>query len=460
MLPFKSLILLAASIPLNTILAAELVPLRQDGFGKNRKRQDIGGLDLKTQESFIWGSPDASNAVANLTIYMQGENENLLSMEAFDGMLTSVHCSADLISMTFSDDSTFAHAQRVWDWVNGAENNSFVMIAGVGDCGNNTRRIPYIVSTVTYDEGANEAKLAVARTTWSGFAHSYDLTVRHLAETSVFDSMRVRDIGKTASIDFTHAFPFSFAIGAQGLQARLTCANCSSTGSFEMEFKVSQRLFIPTDASIKIGQKRFLRQLKSSCRIVEIPLSGIKVPGILDLGPFLSVSAGAELSAITLSAGVQSGATAVLEDAAILEVDLLNPEQNKFSGWEPHIDFADVRVDASISGGVAVFLKPAIELQAEVLGRGFAIGLNMKLPNINAKLETIASPQGACPAAALPEGVENAEGGVRISTNVGGSLNLAAKKSSDDDPIFTVQLAALDRPIAQTCFPLHKAVVP
>jgi hypothetical protein len=335
---------------------------------------------------------------------MPGETENILNMEQFDGMLTSVECNSDNIAMAFEDDDAFAYAQQVWDWVNGADNNSFVMVAGVGDCGNNTRRIPYVISTMAFDEDANTAVLTANQTDWQTLAHSYDLTVGSVSNSNSTSALERRDIDKTANIDFNHDLPFSFAIGANGLEARIACTNCSSSGSFDMEFKVSQKLLIPTGASMKIKPKDVsaIAQIKLSgsgevtdaltkeFNIIEIPISGIKIPGILDLGPFLTVSVGAELSAIAISAGVQSGATAKLSNDAILEVDLLNPEENSFSGWEPQIDVVDVRVDASISGGVAVFLKPAIELQAEALGKGFAIGVNMKVPNINAKLEAIA----------------------------------------------------------------------
>ena len=52
-------------------------------------------------------------------------------MEQFNGMLTSVECSASNLALTFKDDATFAYAQKVWDWVNGADNHSFVHSFGV-----------------------------------------------------------------------------------------------------------------------------------------------------------------------------------------------------------------------------------------------------------------------------------------------------------------------------------------
>lgn len=298
-------------------------------------------------------------------------------------MLTSVQCNDDNIEMTFEDDAAFAYAQKTWDWVNGAENSSFVMIAGVGICGDNTGRIPFVVSSIACDEEANKATLTASQSDWTSIAHTYDLVAGGFSDIPAAGAVQARDIDKTASIDFVHDFPFSFALGVPPLEARIACTNCSSTGSFEMEFKVSQKLFIPTGASMKIKPKGVsaIAQIKLSGSgdvtdslvkefdIIEIPISGIKIPGILELGPFLTVSVGAELSAISISAGVQSGATAKLSDDAILEVDLLNPDKNTFSGWEPEIDTIDVRVDGSITGGVAVFLKPAVELKAEALGK-------------------------------------------------------------------------------------------
>jgi hypothetical protein len=338
--------------------------------------------------------------VANLTVFMPGESENILAMERFDGMLTDIECNTNNLALTFEDDATFAYAQRVWDWVNGADNHSFVMVAGVGNCGNNTQRIPFTISTLSYDETANKAVLSATKTSFTAIAHSYDLLVGSVAQPGVAR----RAIKKATTIDFVHDLPFSVALSANGLEGRLACTNCSTTGQFDMEFKISQKLLIPTGASMKLSPRGVsaIAQIKLSGTgsltdaltkefdILSIPISGIKIPGVLDLGPFLTVSVGAELSAISLTAGIQTGATAKLDDAALLEVDLLHPEQNSFSGWEPIVDAVDVKVDASISGGVAVFLKPALELKAEALGHGFALGLNMKIPNVKAQLSAIA----------------------------------------------------------------------
>ncbi|PSN72367.1 hypothetical protein BS50DRAFT_630409 [Corynespora cassiicola Philippines] len=410
---------------------------------------------------------DGSPALANLTLYTPEETEGILSMEKFDALTSSIQCNADSIAMTFIDDATFARAQQVWDWVNGADNNSFVMVAGVGDCGNNTNRIPFKISRLSYDEVANQATLTSERVEWQSFAN-YDLKVGSVAPAQ--SNIQARDIDKSTSIDMNHDFPFSVALGSGPLEARLACTNCSSTGQFDLEFAVSQKAFIPTGASMKLKPKGVsaIGQIKLSgsgsvtdplietIDILEIPISGLSIPGILDFGPFLTVAVGAELSAITLTAGVTTGATAKLSDDAILEMDLLNPEENKFSGWDPEFDAIDVTVDGSISGGVAIFLQPSVELQAEALGKGFEIGLNLRVPNVNAKLIAAASPTGVC--ADIPEGANKTVAGVTAAINIGAALNIQALKSGDPDPLFTVQLAAIDKPLASKCFPFGAEV--
>ncbi|KAF2683210.1 hypothetical protein K458DRAFT_432549 [Lentithecium fluviatile CBS 122367] len=420
-------------------------------------------MKLKSSETFQWGAPDAPNSIATLTVDMPGDEENILSMEKFDGMLTAVECKNDTIAMTFENDATFAYAQQVWDWVNGADNRSFVMVAGPGDCGNHTNRQPYVVSSIQYDEAANKATLAATEGEWTAIAHSYNLVVGSVAQNT---TKQKRDIEDTSSIDFNHDMTGSFGLGIGKLDARITCLNCSTTGQFDMEFKISQKFFVPTGASMKFSPKGVtaIAQMKLSGSgdltdsltktfdILSIPISGLKIPGILDLGPFLTVSIGAQLSAITLSAGVTSGATGSLSDDAIVEMNLLNPEENKFSGWEPTVDILDVTVDGSISGGVAVFLQPSVELKAEALGKGFRIGLDLKVPNINAKLTGIISSGEACKGS-------NQTAGVKIGTNIGAQLNIKAFKNDDEsDPLFTLQLATLDKPIAEKCFPLGPQV--
>ncbi|KAF2803267.1 uncharacterized protein BDZ99DRAFT_399767 [Mytilinidion resinicola] len=408
---------------------------------------------------------DGGEAVlANFTVYAPGKNENILSMEKFHGMLKSVDCTANnSLSLTFKDDATFAYAQKVWDWVNGADNHTFIMVAGVGDCGSNTRRLPFVVSSLKYDEEANTAFLTASKSEWKKVAHSYDLVVGTLPK----DALQTRDITKDIEIDATSSFPFSVTLGSGDLSATLVCANCSTAGKFHMQFKISQKFFIPTGASMTVqpesvsaiaaiklvGAGAITGDLSKTWDIVKIPIDGISIPEILDLGPFLTVSVGVQLGPLTISAGISSGATATLDDAAILEVDLLDPSSNQFSGWMPNVESLPVTVDARVTGTVSIFAQPSLQLRADALGHGFEIGLNLRVPNVNAKLEVIEAPAGACPADEIAPGTPRHKTGVRISTNIGGQLNVAVATTQDEaDPFLNFQIASLDKPLAQACW--------
>lgn len=334
------------------------------------------------------GSSDA--ILANFTVYMPGEFENIVTMERFYGMLKSVNCTDHDMTLTFNDDATFAYAQRVWDWVNGADNHTFVMIAGVGDCEWNKQRQPYNVSTITYDEVGNVARLITKQTSWKTIAHSYDLNVGHVPITDnrlsmgdVSKDLSLRDVSKDFSIDVSSAFPFHIEIPKNGLTTTLECTSCTTSGKINLELKASQKNFIPTGASIKISPQgvsakaeikltesgQLTEAIEFEKSIQQIPLEAIKIPGIVNIGPNLDILVGFEISSIEGSASISTGATASLKDSAIVELNLLTPSDNKFSDWTPDVQKLPVVVDAKVSGGLQIYAKPAIKLVAEVLGR-------------------------------------------------------------------------------------------
>lgn len=325
------------------------------------------------------GPSDA--VLANFTVYMPGELENIVTMERFYGMLKSVNCTDHDMTLTFNDDATFAYAQRLWDWVNGADNHTFVMVAGVGDCEWNRYRQPFNVSTITYDEAKNIARLTAKQTKWETIAHSYDLDVGHVPMTD--RRLPVRDLSQDLSLDVSSAFPFQTKLTKNGLATALECASCTTSGKINLELKVSQKFFVPTGATIRISPRgvsaRAEIKLTESGELTEaieweksiqkIPLNAIKIPGIVNIGPNLDISVGFEISSLEGSASISTGATASLQDSAIVELDLLNPSSNKFSGWVPDVKPLPVVVDAKVSGGLQIYAMPAVKLVAEVLGR-------------------------------------------------------------------------------------------
>lgn len=312
---------------------------------------------------------------------MPGEFENIVTMERFYGMLKSVNCTDHDMTLTFNDDATFAYAQRVWDWVNGADNHTFVMIAGVGDCEWNKHRQPLNVSTITYDEVANVARLKAKQTSWKTIAHSYDLDVGHVAKTD--SRLSARDLPQNVSLDISRAFPFQTKITKNGLATALECANCTTSGKLNLEFKVSQRLLAVTGASVIISPRgvsakaeikltesgKLTEAIEFEKSVLKIPLNPIKIPGVVDIGPNLEISVGFAISSLEGSASVSTGAIASLQESAIVELNFLDPLSSKSSGWVPDVKPLPVVVDAKISGGLQIYAMPAVTLGGKVLGR-------------------------------------------------------------------------------------------
>ncbi|MCJ1424039.1 hypothetical protein MMC29_001926 [Sticta canariensis] len=240
---------------------------------------------------------------------MPGEAENILSMEKFYPLLKSVNCTQDRITLAFKDDKAFAYAQKVWDWVNGADDHAFVMVAGLGDCGWNSHRQPFTVTSIAYDEGLNTARLTAKLTDWRTIAHTYDLTVGHVPPTD--SRLPARDLSKNLALDISTSFPFTVKIEENGLTSELECSECGTTGKINFELKISTKLAVPTGASIIISPNsvsakaelkltesgELSKEFSKEKNILTLPLDSITIPGgIVNIGPNLDIAVGFEIS--------------------------------------------------------------------------------------------------------------------------------------------------------------------
>ena len=306
-------------------------------------------------------------------------------MEEFDGMLTSVHCTPRGMTLKFEDDSTFAHAQRVWDWVNGADNHTFLMIAGKGDCGDNPHRIPYLVSSIAYDERANVARLKATTGSWQDLAHSYELHVGSIPNAGDL-GLRKRDYTTDAAIDLSADLSFKTKVKTGPVFGELVCDPCFTSGKVDFEFIIKTKFKIPVGFKFRMSPAavkaraaiRFdvASDFGSKTDIVPkfpigppIPLAGVSIPGgILSVGPVLQAYVGAELTGFEGAVSVSTGATATLPDNAVLQADLFEPSNNEFSSWIPSVTTDEVTMQAKLSFYLKLFLEPQLKLKAEALG--------------------------------------------------------------------------------------------
>lgn len=379
----------------------------QDGLRYTKRGDPLGCLDLKSEENFLWGAADENQAaLGNLTVYMPGEAENILSMERFSDMLTSVDCTQSTIDMAFKDDETFAYAQAVWDWVNGEDNSSFVMVAGRGACEwNQDHRQPFRVTTLAFDEAANVAHLTAEAVDWAQAIHTYNLNVggftpEHLQKRAFGEI----DYNKDLNIDFNHKFPIdtvSLPL-SDDVEASLDLSNCSTAGSFAFQFSLETIFLIPKKAEMSVHPQgvsltiapsltlsgNVSEPLTSDLQLARINLAGIQIPaGILDIGPDVVLSVGATVGPLHGEATVEAGVVYSLDDAAVASVDVMGFEAQQ-SGWTPQVATTPLTVQAELDGKVKAFVKAELELSAKAFGVGFDMGIGLA-PYLAADLATV-----------------------------------------------------------------------
>lgn len=405
---------------------------------------------------------DNDAVLANFTVLMPGNAENILSMERFHGMLKTVKCTNNSMTISFVDDESYRYAQRAWDWVNGADNHSFVMVASKGDCGDNRWRIPYNVHNIVYDDKTVTAQLDAQVAQWSDVAHTYHLRAGHIPA----DGLTQRDISKSTSLSMNTDFRFKNKIKVDKTSLELRCDPCKTSGSIGFEFNVVTDNLIPQTVEFKAAPKGVQAEmalqviLASEAKISLPPIKfgsfplpgGLSIPGgILNFGPTLQAQYKADLIG-QLAVSFGTGFTATIPDSALLQVDLLNTEKNKFSPWTPSIDINPPKFDvnqARVNFKISHYVELALVLGAEVLNKGIEAGLKFKMPYLEHQAQFFASDlPGVCKKD--PKG----DVGIKLTNSYGVELKFEAGKvntSGGKKPV-EVSLAAGNFPLGELCF--------
>ena len=184
------------------------------------------------------------SVLGNLTVYTPDNDEHIINMERFEALTKSITCDQSGISMVFIDDATLQKAKQVWDWANGNDNRTFVIVAGVQQCGWNEHRQPFVINAVDFDEKATTAKLHGTSESWKDIAHSYDFRLAHVVPVNQTDAKR--DL--QGKFSFDHNLPFSVSFSDSDVSTSLTCVTCGTTGYFTIDLIISTWLDIPTGA--------------------------------------------------------------------------------------------------------------------------------------------------------------------------------------------------------------------
>ena len=128
-----------------------LRPIHPDIFAamnglKPRADVDFSQLDPAEQAQLIFGAPgDNGNIIlANMTLYAP-DGQQIVMMETFEGLTSSVDCKGDdgEMALTFKSQDAFDYAHEKWSFINEKPENSFLLIANHDGCGPDDQRQPY-----------------------------------------------------------------------------------------------------------------------------------------------------------------------------------------------------------------------------------------------------------------------------------------------------------------------------
>ena len=315
---------------------------------------------------------------------MPGDAENVLSMERFKYMTTSVSCTDNSMDITFTDDDTFEHAKAVWDWVNGADNHSFVMVAGSGDCGWNDYRVPFTVFDIEYDEEANHAHLIANASNWQDAVHSFTLDVGHVKAPE--GTTKRGETDKDITIDFNHQFPINYtALSVPPLGIALSCSSCGTYGEFVVSVHMETTLGIPRELTVGLEPRGVSMEidpaitlsvdigpaLAKEFELFAIPLSAIVIPGgVLNIGLSIPFTVGVSMGPLSLWGSISGGVNLAIPDSASLSMNILDPDVQA-SGWDPIVTTRDVVLDARLTGTLRAYMKAGPALSVNALGGFF-----------------------------------------------------------------------------------------
>lgn len=394
------------SAPTVTTRASDKVtlqPIRPGHRSKKERRDERGTFDLIAQESLFWGGEDGT--LAELWIDMPGDDEAIVDMEYFDDLIDYMDCprnGTDTLVVDFLDGADLQAAGEVWSWVNNRPENHFLLMVGAGDCGWNEDRVLYQVDDLLeYSPDTKTAMLHAEAVSWKDALHSYDLNIGKAAmpvdETSpseganmkrgIFDS--IGDFfGGTVNPDVS--IPIDVDVSGQSISFTMdgvtlsgSCANCSTTGSFDVEAKFRVRWFdieeafvemrtagIDATAIVDVTLSGDLTEtlLEQSLPLFKASPAGIVIPGIISLGPTVSVALTAGVSAIKGGIKMTLGGTATIPES-VSRLDFLSEEGSSSEGWTPEFSSVPFEADLYVEAKASASLDAAVGLELSALGK-------------------------------------------------------------------------------------------
>ncbi|KAF4122971.1 Lipase (class 3) [Geosmithia morbida] len=396
--------------------------------------------------------------VADLHVRMTADNETLVDLEDIDDLIESISCPPQNstrvgnITISFKAKEDFNSAADVWDWVNREDDHHFVLLAGKGDCGWNADRVLFDVQSIRYDNEAEEATLQARHVTWKEAIHTFDLTIgQQQALSAGSDQAKDAALSTRASTEFS--IPLDADLTGSDLSfsyyddvnVRGVCANCTASGSFYIQASFSMSWFSLDEAWVSVSTPGVsvvaITNLTIDGSLTEamsqtLPLfsaapAGIDIPGLVTIGPTVSINLNADLGPVTGTVSVTMGGTASIP-ASQATMDFLNQDNTGSSGWTVDAQAVPLEVEAQVEASASISLAPALGLEASVFDYGFLGELSLNVPTLKAAIAVQASSTCSVCDGQYSSGID---GKVTLSTSV--VLDIKQKNGDFYDTLWT-----------------------
>lgn len=323
------------------------------------------------------------------------DDEFILPVENFAKRMKSISCGTPgkPIILEFSDVESLSYAKSAWKWIDDADINHFTLVTEPDMCYKGDNRSPYLVSAIKFNDGSLTAEITAEEKPWNEVAEQFKLTLGHeyvdptTANATHPHLTRREDGGK--EMDISHTFNgnlFNFAKDSKETAGLALKADLELTtgGKVIADFSIQKNwLKIPTDVSMNVHPQGVNALMKLSLDVdgklgkdfqwdmkpeIEIPVQALNIKNILEIGPYVTMGIHMGSSALEGTGTMSAGAKAKIKDDAKVDVQLLSPEKNSISGWQPDFEKIDPAFSAEISGNVRAWSELGIQIKAEVLG--------------------------------------------------------------------------------------------
>lgn len=309
----------------------------------------------------------------------------LLNEHSFADLVQSVDCSnAKQITVKFNSPSTIADAKKAWSWVE-SDANTLIYIVDAPGCGGKFGREPYHISSVSYDDAAGVANMAVETTgQWDDFIE--DATVNIGGNDEVRELAKRLSYSKKIKISLEHTFTKHFYdadIGPAHLS--VDCSDCGSHGSLDVDITVSTkdgftasaltdgfnvRLAVAITATAAIPTSH----LSQSIELANFPLSEFKIADIVTIRPEITLDIVIAVSDIKGSITTVVGA----------ELDFADGQGIAIGKGLTGLDAQFKRIGPTLSGHVdaTARINPLLtfDLSGKILSKKVTGGLGLAAP--------------------------------------------------------------------------------